>query len=108
CDVIKEKVRHIVSQRTTDEEFHRKVVNALGILALIRLLGPNPSLRKDITHRAGDSLETLASADRGCFLYKLVQLGRICPRRSDYCADLVHDVILPVRWRRRSRRFFAA
>src|ERR1043166_6703814 len=67
CGVIKKKVRYIVRQRTTDQEFHGKVVNALGILTFVGCLGLNPSLRKDVTHRARDGFKTLASADRGCF-----------------------------------------
>src|SRR5262249_35994357 len=66
-DVIKKKVRDIVSQRTTDEKFHRKVVNALWVRAFIGLLGLNPSLRKDITHRMSDCFQTLASADLSRF-----------------------------------------
>ena len=63
-NVIKKKVRDIVSQRTTDEKFHRKVVNALGILAIIGLLCPNPSLREDIAHRMRDGFKTFAVTDR--------------------------------------------
>jgi len=66
-DVIKKKVRDIVSQRTTDEKFHRKVLNALRIPAFVGLLGLNPSFRKDIAQRAGDGFKTLAIADRRCF-----------------------------------------
>src|SRR5213076_851362 len=62
-DVVKEKIRDIVSQRATDEELHRKIVNALWILALIRLLSSNPSLRKNITHGMSDGFEALSSAD---------------------------------------------
>ena len=63
-DVIKKKVRHIVSQRTTDEEFHRKIVNTLGVLAIIGLLCSNPSLREDITHGMRDGFKTFPGTDR--------------------------------------------
>ena len=62
-NLIEKKVRDIVSQRTTDEKFHREIVNALGVLALIGLLGPNPSLRKDVTHGTSDGFKTLSNAD---------------------------------------------
>src|SRR5262249_41102056 len=117
----KKEVRNIVSQRTTDEEFHRKVVNTLGILSVIGFLCSNPSLRENVTHRACDRFKTLASADRGCSqdvveyqmpfvqrilrpseldraapvsFYKLVQFGWFYRRRFDYYADLFHDIIL--------------
>ena len=66
-DGIEEKVRDIVGQRAADEKFHREIVNALGVLALIGLFGTHPSLRKNIAHGAGDGLKTLARADRRCF-----------------------------------------
>jgi hypothetical protein len=62
-DVVKQKVRDIVSQRTTDEKFHREIVNTLRVLAFIGVLRMNPSLRKDITHGMSDGFETLSSAD---------------------------------------------
>src|SRR4029450_13480237 len=63
-NVIKKKIRNVVSQRTTDEEFHRKVVNTLGILAIIGFLCSNPSLRKDITHGVREGFKTFAVTDR--------------------------------------------
>ena len=66
-DGIEEKVRDIVGQRAADEKFHREIVNALGVLALIGLFGTHPSLRKNIAHGAGDGLKTLARADRRRF-----------------------------------------
>ena len=66
-DGIEEKVRDVVGQRAADEKFHREIVDALGVLALIGLLGTHPSLREDIAHGAGDGLKTLASADRRHF-----------------------------------------
>src|SRR4030095_14485296 len=62
--VIKKEVRDIVSQRTTDEEFHRKIVNTLGILAIIGFLGSNPALRKNITHGVREGFKTFAVTDR--------------------------------------------
>ena len=49
---IKQQVRNVVGQRTSEEKFHRKVVNAFGILLLIGLLGLDPALRQDVAHRA--------------------------------------------------------
>src|SRR5262249_10066444 len=80
---IKEKVRYIVSQRTTDEEFHRKVVNTFGILALVCFLGFDPSLRKDIAHRVGKCFEALAIADlsrlQDVIKYEVALVERIVP-----------------------------
>ena len=66
-EVIKKKVRNIVGERAADEKFHREIVNALRILALIGFLGMHPSLRKNVAHGAGDGLKTLARADRRYF-----------------------------------------
>ena len=66
-DGIEKKVRDIVGERAADEKFHREIVNALGVLALIGFLGMHPALRKNIAHGAGDGLKTLARADRRCF-----------------------------------------
>src|SRR5262245_57340014 len=60
---IEEEVCDVVGQRAANEKFHREVINAFRILALIGLVGTYPSLRKDITHRAGEGFKTLARAD---------------------------------------------
>src|SRR5262249_17190049 len=125
----------IVSQRTTDEKFHRKVVNALWVRVFIGLLGLNPSLRKDIAHRMSDCFETLASADLSPFqdvikyevafverivrpgeldraaavtFYKVIELGRICSLCFDRCVGLIHGVTLLVWSRTSSCRLLAA
>ena len=91
-NLVEKKVRDIVSQRTTDEKFHREIVNALGVLAVIGLLGPNPSLRKDITHGTSDGFKTLAIADLRRFhnvikdevalIKSVVRSGELEPARS--------------------------
>ena len=59
---IEQEVGDVVGQRAADEELHREVVDALGVLALVRVLRVDPSLRKDVPHGAGEGLETLARA----------------------------------------------
>ena len=59
CDGIEEKVGDVVSQRATDEKLHREIIDALGVRALVGLLGLHPSLRQDIAHGAGNSLKAL-------------------------------------------------
>ncbi len=66
-EVIKKKVRNIVSERAADEKFHREIINPLWILALIGFFRMHPSLRKNIAHRAGDRLKTLSRSDRRHF-----------------------------------------
>jgi hypothetical protein len=96
CGFIKKEVRHIVSQRTADKELHRKIVNTLGILAIIGFLCSNPSLRKDITHRACDGFKTLTSADRGWFQDvvkdKVAFIERIlCPSELNRTAPILFN-----------------
>src|SRR5208283_4159047 len=45
--------------RAPKEKLHGQVVNALGILLQVRLLGQYPALRKDIAYGAGNSLKAL-------------------------------------------------
>ena len=54
----------VVGQRPADEELHREVVDPLGVLAVVGLLGLHPALREDVAHGAGDGLEPLAGAGR--------------------------------------------
>ena len=59
-DGIEQEVRHVVGQRPADEELHRQVIDALGVLALVGLLGAHPALREDVPHGTGHGLEALA------------------------------------------------
>jgi hypothetical protein len=63
-DRIEQKVRDVVGQRAADEELHGQVVDALGVLSFVGLLGAHPALRQDISHRAGGRLELLPRACR--------------------------------------------
>ncbi len=63
-DGIEQEVRDIVGQRPADQKLHREVVDALGVLALVRGLRPQPALREDVPHRAREGLEALTGA--GC------------------------------------------
>ena len=62
---IEEEAGHVVGQRAPDEELHGKVVDTLGVLTLVRLLGAQPPLRQDIPHRPGGRLVALARTERG-------------------------------------------
>src|SRR5215469_2336568 len=57
-DGIEQKVGHVVDQRTANQEFHGKVIDALRILLLIGSLGLHPTMRQDVTHRVRERLET--------------------------------------------------
>ena len=59
-DRVEQQVRDVVRERAADQELHRQVVDALGVLALVGLLGADPALREDVAHRARDRLEPLA------------------------------------------------
>ena len=61
-DGIEQEVRYVVGQRAAEEELHRQVVDALGVLALVGLLGQHPALREDVAHGARERLEALARA----------------------------------------------
>src|SRR5262249_10253926 len=47
-----------------DEELHREIVDAFGVLAFVSLLRTQPPLRKNVSHGAGESLVALARAGR--------------------------------------------
>jgi hypothetical protein len=54
------QVHDVVGQRSADQEFHRQVIDALGVLPIIGGLGLDPALREDVAHRAGHGLEALS------------------------------------------------
>ena len=66
-DGVEQEVRHIVGQRAADEKLHRKVIDALGVLALIGVLGEQPALREDVPDGAGKCLEAFSRAHGGQF-----------------------------------------
>ena len=114
-DGIEEKVRDIVGQRAADEKFHREIVNALGVLALIGFIGTHPSLRENIAHGAGDGLKTLARADRRCFhnvvkdevalIKRIVRSGELNRPAAVLLEELRYRRI-PLRWRKRTSFVF--
>src|SRR5262249_6398026 len=57
---IEEEVGDVVGQRAADQELERHVVDALGVEALIPLLGLEPALRQHVADRARDRLELVA------------------------------------------------
>ena len=62
---VEEEVDDVVGQRAADQELHREVVDALGVLALVGLLGAHPALREDVPDGAGDGLVPLPRARGG-------------------------------------------
>ena len=56
------EVGDVVRERATEQELHREVVHALGVLARVGLLRVDPALREQIPHRARERLEALARA----------------------------------------------
>ena len=54
-DRVEQEVGDVVGQRAADEELHREVVDPLGVLAVVGLLGAQPALREDVAHGAGDA-----------------------------------------------------
>ncbi len=59
-DRVEQQVHDVVRERAADQELHRQVVDALRVLALVRLLGADPPLRQDVPHRARARLEAFA------------------------------------------------
>ena len=66
-DGVEQEVRHIVCQAAPDEKLHRKVIDSLGVLALIGVLGEQPALREDVPDGAGNCLEAFSRARGGQF-----------------------------------------
>src|SRR5262245_18841494 len=52
---------YVVSERATDQELQREVVDPLRVLPGVRFLGLDPSLGEHVPNGAGEGLETLAS-----------------------------------------------
>ena len=52
----------MLAKRAADEKLHRKVVDALGVFALVGVLGEHPALREDVADGAGKRLEAFARA----------------------------------------------
>ena len=59
-DVVKLQIADIVAQRTADQEFHRKIVDALGVLGVVGAPRHHPAPGQDIADRAGIGFEALA------------------------------------------------
>ena len=66
-DGVEQEVRDIVGQRAADEKLHREVIDALGVLALVGVLGEQPALREDVPDGAGNGLEAFSRARGGQF-----------------------------------------
>ncbi len=60
---LKQEIYYVVGERAANEKLHGKVVDALGVLARIRVLTVQPSLRQDVSHRTSKSLEALTWTD---------------------------------------------
>ena len=56
---LEEQIQDVVGQGAPDQELHGEVVDPLGILALVGLLGAQPPLREDIPERASGGLVAL-------------------------------------------------
>src|SRR6266481_55776 len=63
-DGTEQEIRDVVRQRSADEELHREVIDAFGVLARVRLLGADPSLREDVPDGTRDGLIALARTSR--------------------------------------------
>ena len=57
-----QEVRDVVGERASDQKLHRKVIDALGIRALVGLFCAHPALRQDVADRASKGLVALARA----------------------------------------------
>ena len=57
-----QEIRDIVGQRATDEEFQRKIVDALGVLALIGVFREHPALRENVPHGVSKGFKSFAWA----------------------------------------------
>ena len=85
---IEQQIRHIVGQRAADEKLHREVVDALWVLALVRVLCQYPPLGKDVPHRAGEGLKTIARVG-ACRIDDVVKeqvafvQAALCPREMN-------------------------
>src|SRR5215469_14202368 len=49
---IEQQIGNVVGQRTSDQEFHRKVVDAFDVVALVTALAGDPTLRQDVANRS--------------------------------------------------------
>ena len=56
---IEQKVHHIVAERTADEKLDRDIIDPLRILARIRLMSAQPTVRKNVSNRARGGLIAL-------------------------------------------------
>ena len=63
-DRIEEEIHDVVGERAPYQELHGEVVDALGVLAVVCVLGPQPPLRKNVPHSAGSGLVALARTER--------------------------------------------
>ena len=62
---VRQQIVHIVCQRPPEQEFHREVINLLGILAAVRPLGEQPSLRENVPHRRANASNRSRASDSG-------------------------------------------
>jgi hypothetical protein len=67
-----EQIGDVVGQRASDQEFHREVVHALGILPFVGLLREHPPLREDVPDGARQRLVPLACTN-GCRIGHVVK-----------------------------------
>jgi hypothetical protein len=58
-DGIEHHVHYVVGERPADEELDRDIVDALGVLALVGLVGLEPAVRQNVAHRPGGRLVAL-------------------------------------------------
>ena len=54
------QVHDVVAERPADQEFHRQVIDALGVLPIVGRLGLDPALGEDVTDRTRHGLEALS------------------------------------------------
>ncbi len=54
------EVCDVVRQRTTEQEFHREIIDSLGVALPVGVFGLEPALRKHVAHGAGDGFILVA------------------------------------------------
>src|SRR5271170_4938948 len=61
-DRVEAQIEYVVAQRPSDQELHREIIDALGVLAIVGLFGSMPTLRENVPYGAGDRFIVLARA----------------------------------------------
>ena len=100
--IIKSQVDQIISQRTSHQEFHGKIINGLGIRFFHFLRGRHPCVNDGILHRITDCLENLllcgflhCLAVQGLHIIDHASLKQFLVKISLFCHNAPPSVFLP-------------